>query len=276
MRLRAAEPGAQIRGLVRAHGGSRVLDQAGVEVVTGSLEDEDALRRGVASSECVIHLAGATHARDAAVYQRVNAEGTARLARIASAHAVRLFVFASTRAIATACGAYAVSKQRAEAAIRACGLRYTILRFAEVYGPDSEEGLGLLLRLVRRSLIVPIVRDVTLAPIHLLDAVEALVQCVQRPAAENKIYTIAGPRSYTLEECARLIAAALGVRRVVVPIPMTLAQLARRMAMVWKWGPVVPDQLDRLWCRKDDDIAAAQQDLGVTPRPFEEGVQCLL
>ena len=268
-RLRALEPQAHIGCLVRSTEASMMITQAGAEPIHGSLEDEDALRRGVTSSEYVIHLAGATHERDEASYYRVNADGTARLVRIAAAAAVRRFVFASSRAIHAACGAYALSKQRAEEAIRASQLRYTIVRFAEVYGPQTGEGISQLFRLVRRSLVVPVLRGVRLAPVHLSDAVEALIRCVQQPAAEGKIYTIAGPRSYSLEECAQLIATALGVRRVLVPIPLSVARLVGRCVGA-------PDQIDRLQCHKDDDITPARRDLGFAPRSFEEGVRCLL
>ena len=126
-----------------------------VEIISGSLDTESELAAGVRHAAAVIHFAGATHANCEEEYIRVNGAGTERLVRAAAAAGVKRFILISSRAIRPDCGAYARSKLQAERAVQASGIPYAILRFAEVYGPESREGLNALIRFVRVSPIVP-------------------------------------------------------------------------------------------------------------------------
>ena len=93
-----------------------------------------------------------------ALYDRVNHVATAELARAAGTAGAHLVFMSSIRAQSgSAVGrplseadaprptdAYGRSKLAAEAAVRACGARYAILRPVLVYGADAKGNLALL------------------------------------------------------------------------------------------------------------------------------------
>src|SRR5262249_42833232 len=101
--------GAHVVAALRARGlRVRILDlarsddcSADVEFVPGSVLDLDALRAAMAGVRHVYHLAGIAKlwARDRADFDRVNAEGTARVLRAAAEQRVCRVVHCSTEAI---------------------------------------------------------------------------------------------------------------------------------------------------------------------------------
>jgi nucleoside-diphosphate-sugar epimerase len=148
---------------------------------------------------------------------------------------------------------------------------------AEVYGAGSHEGLEALAATVRRFPLVPYPSGAArLAPLWIDDAVDAVVQALTRPHLREDRYTIAGPRTYTLEAIIELLAAGLAVRRIGVPLAAVLFRMASRMPLPGGGRVVRYDQIARLQCPKDSDIAAARRDLGFAPVDFEHGVARLL
>lgn len=269
--LRQASPALRVRCLVRDR--SAMPLDGNVELIQGDLRDERALERGMQGCEAVVHLAGATHEQDPSVYTQVNEEGTRRVVGAAKRAGIRRFVFASSRAIDGPCGAYGASKRRAERLLIDSRLPYIILRFAEVYGVGATGGLATLVHLVRTWPVVPVVHGVELAPVEIHDAVQAVLASLVTDGVEGKTYTIAGPRSYALEECARLIADALDVRRLYLPVPAATLRCFGRVARWTGGGRIVTDQVERLLCEKGADITQAVKELGFRPRPFCDGVR---
>jgi nucleoside-diphosphate-sugar epimerase len=245
-----------------------------VELVPGSLETDAGLTAGARGADAVIHFAGTTHAADEEEYHRVNGAGTERLVRAAAAVGVGRFIHVSSRAIGPDCGAYARSKRRAEQAVQTGGLPYAILRFAEVYGPGAREGLNALIRLVRVSPVVPYpVGPFALAPLFLADAVDAVCRALDAPEAPNRIYTVAGPRTYSLRDLVRVIAGTFGLRRLGVPVPLACLEAALRASLLVGRPIGRADQIARLRCPKDADIGDIRRDLGFAPVEFAEGLK---
>ena len=271
--LRKGNPGSIIRCLIRKPEAA-FLDED-MQWVVGDMSNEEALRVGVDGADVVLHFAGATRSYDPVVYHEVNYQGTARLVAAAEQAGVKRFIFASSRAVGTACGAYGESKFLAEQAVTASRLPYVILRFSEVYGGQTTEGIGTLVRVVQQSPWVPVFPGVNMTPLYLEDALEAVLASVRAPAVERRIYTIAGPRTYTFTEGAKVIASVYGVRRIYIPIPISLLWIAVFLGKLLGRRRIVPDQIDRMRCRKETDIQKAVQDLGFSPRSFEEGLQAL-
>src|SRR5579872_4699458 len=121
----------------------------------------------------VVHLAGIAHTRGIAAerYDAVNHRATALLAAAAARAGIRHFVFVSSiraqsgpsadhalteRDAAAPTNAYGRSKLAAEAAVRACGVPFTILRPALLYGPGVKGNFALILRAARSRLPLPL------------------------------------------------------------------------------------------------------------------------
>lgn len=211
--------------------------------IRGALERPETYRD--ADADAVVHLAAETNARRRERYYRVNVDGTRALLSASRGH----FVFVSTR---TTGGAYADSKRRAEALVRACGRPWTILRPSEIVG--SRDGLGRLLSM--RWFPIPIwPTPPPLAPVGLAAVADAIVRCVGDPACFGRTYLLAGPRR-TFNELRKRCGA--------MPFPLPLLPL-HAAAAAGALPVVAPDQVARLLGPKETDTRDAQRDLGFAP-----------
>ena len=237
-------------------------------IVRGSFEDEVVLTEALHGVDVVIHLAAMTHAKNKELYAKINEDGTRALLESAEKAGVKHLLYVSTTALGESCGAYGKSKQNAENIVMSGNIPYTIVRFAEVYGGATNEGIERLIGLIKRSPIIPAVMDTFLTPVHIDDAMQALRVAIYR-SAENNMYIIAGPETLQFVDAVRTIASALGRSVVVVPLPKTLLCLARSGVMFI----TSPDQIDRLICVKDYDNRLAMKDLNFSPRTLSEGLR---
>ncbi len=264
-------PETEIRLLI--HKKIPVATPSNCQLIKGSLEDGASLKKALTGIHTVVHFAGKTHTNKEEEYFRVNAAGTKTLAEAAQEAGVTRFIFISTRAIKKECGDYAVSKRRAEEAVQESGIPYSILRLSEIYGEDSKEGLGFLIKIISSSLpIIPYpAGNIKLAPLLLEDAIQGITNAVLQTDLNDKIYNLAGPRSYPIKEVIRIIAQSFSRKKIFLPIPL----LAFRLAALIKINgrPIAyDDQINRLLCQKENNIDAARHDLHFSPRPFEDGL----
>lgn len=205
------------------------LEEAGVSVVYGSIEDGQSLASLVSGCEAVVHAAGLTHACSAAEYDRVNAEATKRLADICAGEAEPpLFVLLSSLAAREpALSDYAASKQRAEEALSAqAGLDWVILRPPAVYGPGDAATLLLFRYMKQGWLPVPPDRGARVSLIYVDDLCGAIASVL---SASDKRGTIAEvydgwAQGYDWRDIANVAGQYLNrhVRTVALPKPLLL------------------------------------------------------
>ena len=266
--LRTRAPGAVLRLLVR---GKRPWSDSHIEYIDGELHDEKAVHLGASGAAAIVHLAALSHARTRDAYWRVNVGGTERLLAAAKAGGARRFVFVSSRYADPSCGAYGASKREAEQRVSSSGLPYVIVRFGELYGRRSVRGIEQLVRWVRRMPCVPYPNlPATFAPLATSDAADVLARLVTDVSVTHKRYTLTGPATYTIRELLEVIAHALGVRRVLVPVPAAVITLLHHAGQALGL-PVDEDMIARLVGKKDDDISVARRELGFEPVPFDQG-----
>ncbi|KPK61404.1 MAG: hypothetical protein AMJ59_02175 [Gammaproteobacteria bacterium SG8_31] len=125
-----------------------------VDIVPGSLDDTEALRRLVADADAVIHCAGLIRGVTRTQFDAVNAAAAGACARVAREAGVERFLLVSSLAAREPqLSAYAASKRGGEDAVRAeaGGMGITVLRPPAVYGPGDREML-VLFRLMGRGL----------------------------------------------------------------------------------------------------------------------------
>jgi nucleoside-diphosphate-sugar epimerase len=235
-----SQAGYQVRAAVRDR--HRCSFPAGVEIMllpdlAGAVDWAPL----VAGMDAVVHLAGIAHVGPEipdAIYVRVNHLAAAALAGAASTASVRRFVFmSSTRAQAGATAdapltenaephptdAYGRSKLAAEAAVRASGIAYTILRPALIYGPNPKGNLANLMRLAALPIPLPFGAFANRRSLLALDNLIAAVRfALEDPRAENETFLVADPEAISLAELVALLRSAAGRKRWLLPIPPAL------------------------------------------------------
>lgn len=149
------------------------ISDSRVRVVDLDLDSDIGLASIDLPFDLVVHFAGVTHVEDEQRYWNVNLEGTMRLVSLIRKNGCRRFVFVSTRCATPDSGAYGESKLGAETQLKQIEWSsLLIIRPAEVYGGDGQEGIDRLLRLAKRWHVVPAFwgnAGIRFAPIHIDD-----------------------------------------------------------------------------------------------------------
>lgn len=226
---------------------------AGLEIVpVGDIGPATDWGAALAGVDCVVHLAARTHvvhdpAPDPlAEYRRVNVAATAALASAAAAARVRRLVFLSSVKVngeRTADrpfsendapqpeDAYGISKWEAEQALwkiaAETGLEIVVLRAPLVYGPGVKGNFLTLLRTVARGVPLPLasIRN-RRSLICVGNLSDAIVRCVDHPAATGKTFLVADDTDVSTPELIRALATALGVPARLLPFPPPLLYAA--------------------------------------------------
>jgi len=195
----------------------------------------------VSGMDAVVHLAGIAHVGSGiaeGTYDRVNHMATAELARAAAASGVRRLVFmssirAQTGATADAplteadepcpTDAYGRSKLAAEAAVRAFGVPYTILRPTLVYGPGVKGNVANLMRLAALPLPLPFGALSNRRSLLALDNLIAAVRFALEDAnAVNQTFIVADPQAISVAEVVSLLRSTTGRKCWLIPMPSSL------------------------------------------------------
>jgi nucleoside-diphosphate-sugar epimerase len=204
--------------------------------------------------DAVVHCAARVHvmqdsvADPLAAFVAINADATAHLARQAAREGVRRFVFLSTIGIHGAetrqrpfsaddppapHSPYARSKLQAEQSLREIaretGLEVVVIRPPLVYGPGAPGNFARLLNAVRRGLPLPFAAvDNRRSLVGLQNLADCIVACLAHPQAPHRAFLVSDDDDLSTPELLRRVAAALGTRARLFPLPTVLLRLAAR------------------------------------------------
>ena len=143
-----------------------------VQIVKGDLANEAALATLVAGADAVLHVAGATSAKNRAGFFQANLEGTRKLYAAARAAGVKRFVFISSiTAREPMLSPYGASKAAAEHFLlgQTGGLEVLVLRPPAIYGPGDRATLPLMKALEAKTAFVPGRKGSRFAIMHVKD-----------------------------------------------------------------------------------------------------------
>jgi NADH dehydrogenase len=273
------QEGLTVRAVVRSPEKAIGLRDLGVEVVPGDVSDRASLEKAVQGIERVVHLVGIIQEAPGATFQGVHVDGTRNLVEAARKAGVRHFLFQSalgTRANAES--RYHRTKWEAEELVRNNSIPSTILRPSLIYGPGDQFTIRLS-DMIRVSPILPIIGSgrSKVQPIFINDVVACILKAVTSDAYLNELYEIGGPEQLTYEEVTRAIAAALGVSRPALHLPLLfMRSMARVMETMLPKPPITTDQLIML----QEDTVCSMKDIrdafGIDPVPFQKGLSTFI
>jgi len=246
-----------------------------VTVLRADLCDTTSYEAALNNIDTVVHAAAVTHTNTIERYYAVNAHATAALIEACKRFCVKRFIFVSTRAISEDGGHYSKSKSIAERYLFESDLDWVVLRLAEVYGMSGNVGVDGMLQGIEKLPFIPIIGSgkYELSPVHVDDAVVAIVSAVEKKELKRQIYTIAGPESFSYNQLIDCILRVRGINRPRVHVTLPVVRfLAALSASVFGDRFLVKDQLPRLVCKKDGAITSAGRDLDFMPRRFEDAI----
>jgi nucleoside-diphosphate-sugar epimerase len=226
-RLSAA--GWKVRALARRP--AALAPDAAVVPVAGDLDSEAALAELVAGADAVVHCAGLVAASSAAEFERVNAGGTARLLRAATAGArpPRFLLMSSLAARESQISPYARSKQRAEEILRQemAGHDWQVLRPPVVYGPGDRATLPLF-RQFARGLVLRPAGAGRFSMLYVEDLAAAVAALLDQDAAPGQVMELddGKPGGYAWDEVLSSAERQLGRRIRSLAVPQPVQRLA--------------------------------------------------
>lgn len=258
--------GHEVLALARSKAAAETVEAVGAEPVIGDLDDPASL---------------------VAAFQRGNPDGLINVASLGFGHAPAIVaaaeeapfsraVFVSTTALFTRLNASSKTVRRAaERSVEASDLDWTIIRPTMIYGTPGDRNIARLLRLLRRTPVMPVPGGGRRLqqPLHVEDLVHVIVAAFERDVAIGRAYDVAGPEPLALSELVRLGGRAVGREPRLLPIPLGPTVVAARLYERLSRSPrIKAEQLERLAEDKAFDIEDARRDLGFSPRSFRDGV----
>ena len=260
---------------------ARLCTMGGVGQITpvaASVTDEASSARAVAGADIVINLVGILFESRAGDFQRIQAEGAGRVARLAAAAGAKQFLHLSAiGADASSPSLYAQTKAAGEAAVLAAFPGAIILRPSVVFGPDDQffnrfAGLAAMLP------FMPVVAGETrFQPVYVGDVADAAMAALADPPAAGKVYELGGPRVMSMRQVLRYILDVTGRRRPMIALPEGFVRLQARLGELLPTPPLTRDQLILLG--KDNVVspnASGFQTLGIEPKAVEAIVPAYL
>ncbi|MGB9586709.1 MAG: NAD-dependent epimerase/dehydratase family protein [Armatimonadota bacterium] len=296
---RLLEDGHDVRILVRPNRDISSFDFERIEVARGDVTDIHAVKAAMHGVETVYHIAAVfrSAALPDSVYWATNYHGTQNMLQAAVNEGVNRFVYCST------CGVqgnirnppakedapynpgdvYQRSKAKAEQDVLKAhadlGLPVTVIRPVAVYGPGDSRWLKLFRSIARRRFVMLGSGETLIHMVYIYDLVEAFCLAAQNPSAVGQVYTIGGEKYVTLNELARIIAAAVGVPEPKLRFPFWPVRLLSGVVedacrIVGVEPPVFRRRIDLFVKNRAFDITRSKVELGFQPKvSLEEGVR---
>lgn len=241
-----------------------------VEPVQCNIRDDASIARLVAGAQTVVNCVGILFETGKNKFDTVQAEGAARVARLAAeAGATRLVHISAIGADADSASDYARTKAAGEAAVLEAMPGATILRPSIVFGTE-DQFFNRFAKIARLSPTVPLVGGATrFQPVWVQDVAEAAMRAATGRASAG-VYELGGPNIYSFRALIEMMLRSIRRRRLVIEIPFWIARIQARFTELLPDPPLTVDQV-RLLARDNivSDGAKGFADLGIVPEAPE-------
>ena len=241
---------------------------SGFELVRADVRDDVAVDEAIAGMDAVFNLVGILTETPDQSYRSIHVDAASRIARIAERQGVVRLIHISALGVSQASPAISDrTKASGESAARGEFSGATIVRPSLVFGED-DHFFTAFAAMAKRSPVLPLIGGgrTKFQPVAIDDVTDGLVKLLRCPETVGRTYEFGGPEIYTFKQLLSLLLAAVERRRVLIPIPWSMAEL---LAAVLQHTPSPPLTLDQVRLLKTDKVLSGAEptlaDLGVQP-----------
>ena len=275
---RMAKEGWRVRVAVRRPNDALFVKPYGVvgqvEPVACNIRDDASVRAVMKGADAVVNCVGILNGHGKNTFGAVQADGAARIARIAAEEGVASLVHLSAiGADENSASEYQQTKAAGEKAVLQAFPSAVILRPSIIFG--NEDGFfNRFASMARLGPVLPVVgADTRFQPVYVDDVAQAAVKGIKGEAAPG-IYELGGPDVDTFRDLMRQMLAVIHRRRLIVNVPFFVASimggafdLLQALTLgLFRNGLITRDQVRNL---KSDNVvspgARTLADLGITP-----------
>jgi len=258
-RVRVAVRRPELAGFLRSYG---LVGQ--IHPVQANIRDDGSVRRAIVGANAVVNLIGILAPSGKQTFDAVQAQGAARIARIAAENGINRFVHVSAiGADRNSKSRYARTKAEGEDAALQAIPAAVVLRPSIVFGPE-DDFFNRFAQIARLSPVMPLVGGgkTKFQPVYVGDVAKAIVAALEGRANPGAIYELGGPHVYSFRQLLDKIGEFTQRRRPYFPLPFWMATI---QAAFLQWLPNPPLTVDQVRLLKQDNVVSQRaKDAGLT------------
>jgi NADH dehydrogenase len=247
---------------------------AGPAKVHADLTQPETLAPALEGCQVVVHCAAVTadrKERQRGEYEQVNAVGTRHLVQAARQVGVERIVLLNglgTRKGRP--GSYMRTRWDMLEAVRGSGLGWVSPQPSILFGSGAAFPTAIA-GLARSAPLLPVLgAGLCVQPFWVEDLVTCLVACATESRWDGRAFDLGGPERMTMREFCRLIAAAAGRPRPLVPVPLPLARVQARLMAVLPRPPLTRAALELFDFDNCTDEGVVEREFGFRPRSLRD------
>jgi len=243
-----------------------------IQIVRANVTDADQVAPALRGAKAAVNLVGILYESGRQRFQGVHAEAAGIVAEAARREGLQSFVHISAiGASAESESAYARSKAEGESRAREAFPDAALLRPSIVFGPE-DDFFNRFAALARISPVLPLIGGghTRFQPVYVCDVAEAVLRCATESETAGRTYELGGPSIYTFKELMQLVLAETHRRRLLLPIPFSIAMLNASVLGLLPKPMLTRDQVRLL--RQDNVVspnARTLEDLDIEPDAVE-------
>ena len=226
-----------------------------IHAVQANVRFPASVAAAVHDAAIVINLTGILYERGQQRFEAIQARGAGTVAAAAAHVGARMLHVSALGADAQSPSRYARSKAQGEAAVRAACPEAMIFRPSILFGPE-DDFFNRFASMARISPVLPLIGGgrTRFQPVFVGDVASALAQAADGAGTPATTYELGGPDVKTFKELMEFILATIMRRRLLVPVPFTLAEWQALVLQFWPRPLLTPDQVTLL--RRDNVVSS--------------------
>ena len=242
-----------------------------IHAVQTNVRFPDSVAAAADGADAVVNLVGILYQRGRQRFSAIQAEGAAAVARAAADAGAKLVHVSAIGADPDSPSAYARTKAAGEAAALSAVPDAVVLRPSILFGPE-DDFFNRFAAMARLSPALPLIGGghTRFQPAFAGDVAAAIAVALDGGAKGGAIYELGGPEAKTFRALMQLMLREIGRKRLLLPIPFTLARV---QAFFLEWLPTPPLTRDQVRLLERDNVVsdeAAREGrtllgLGITP-----------
>ena len=270
------------RLLVRSGSEGKVRQPGRCEIVPGEIDNARAVAASLEGADAAIYNIGLIREfpQQGITWEALHYAGAVTAIDAAARGGVRRFVLMSANGARPEGTGYQSTKHRAEQHLAGSGLDWTAFRPSVVFGdPRGQMEFCTQLRdeMITRPIPAPLFYEglwpagagrFRMSPVAIQDVADAFVRSLETPASHGRVLPLGGPEALEWRAILRIIAAATGRRKIMLPAPVAAVRAVAALFDRFAWFPVTRPQLQMLLEGNACDGREAWELFGITPARF--------